>query len=429
MLAVALFCQTDSSSAFDDVTTTTVPSASNNVSSLASDVDDDDDDALRRLIESSSAWPCDVSTCHARCGQTSTLSGPSCACDAACVVYNDCCHDYRTACPAEYRTTLDIITNKHRLLLEKSIFQTQSVIACVQYWTMSVATVGYCPDDVTACDLGVSQIADIPVRDNDTGVDFVNAKCARCNNVTNGQLWPFELSGAGCDIPEVQKNSDLEVTSLYEIIIAAAVGCELHVSSLPSAYHLCERVVDASCDVTCRNSDAVNRCYLHGVEPVIDRNSVPYRNRYCAFCSSDTDVSWSLQCRNPRPAFLIHGELPWHYDVALVYDASQPDGLALRCDDGFVYIDGDVGCEAKLSCPDGFIALSGECEQMDGSTSWATTDDDNGTNHAPQTVTSFAADGDTGATASLAARSMGHFLTLQSVLVFINTGLVLNRHQ
>ena len=126
---------------------------------------------------------------------------------------------------------------------------------------------------------------------------------------------------------------------------------------------------------------------------------------------------------------LIYGEFPWHYDVALVYDASQPDGLALRCDDGFVYIDGDVGCEAKLSCPDGFIALSGECEQMDGSTSWATTDDDNGTNHAPQTVTSFAADGDTGATASLAARSMGHFLTLQSVLVFINTGLVLNRHQ
>ena len=373
-------------------------------------------------------FPC--ATCRNRCGETSNTIDAGCSCDAACEILNDCCHDYSAACPDEHTITQQI-RHKHKRLIDLVDLRThaQRFVACmtVPPYSTPIAMIGHCPDDVTACNMGVS--FDIPVRDNDTGIDFVNAKCARCNNVTNGQLWPFEVKGPNCDIPGVEKNSLLNVTSLSDINATAEYGCSLGVSKIPSVYHPCNRAVNATCDVTCHNNDVIDQCRSYGIEPVMDANSVLYRNKHCAFCSSHTDVSLNLQCRVLLSQIDGSWMYLWHYDVALVYDASQPDGLALRCDDGFVYIDGDVGCEAKLSCPDGFIALSGECEQMDGSTSWATTDDDNGTNHAPQTVTSFAADGDTGATASLAARSMGHFLTLQSVLVFINTGLVLNRHQ
>ena len=215
--------------------------------------------------------------------------------------------------------------------------------------------IGYCPDDVRACDLGVSQISDIPVRDNDTGVDFVNAKCARCNNVTNGRLWPFEVRGPNGDVPGVEKNSLLNVTSLLEINATAEYGCSLAVSKIPSVYHPCNRAVNATCDVTCHNNDVIDLCRSYGIEPVMDANSVLYRNKHCAFCSSHTDVSLYLQCRIPFPPyFVVTLEYPWHYDVALAYDASQHDGLALRCDDGFVYVDGDVGCQ-EISCPGGFV--------------------------------------------------------------------------
>ena len=225
--------------------------------------------------------------------------------------------------------------------------------------------IGYCPDDVTACDLGVS--LDIPVRDNDTGIDFVNAKCARCNNVTNGRLWPFEVNGPNCDIPGVEKNSLLNVTSLSDINATAEYGCSLGVSKIPSVYHPCNRAVNATCDVTCQNNDVIDQCRSYGIEPVIDANSVLYRNKHCAFCSSHTDVSLHLQCRVLLSQIDGSWMYPWHYDVALAYDASQPDGLALHCPEGLVYIDADMGCQ-ELACPNG-LEYQGRCLQSE----WYTT--------------------------------------------------------
>ena len=36
--------------------------------------------------------PCPDATCHGRCGRYAT--NYACFCDSACVIYNDCCHDY-----------------------------------------------------------------------------------------------------------------------------------------------------------------------------------------------------------------------------------------------------------------------------------------------------------------------------------------------
>ena len=129
-----------------------------------------------------------TSSCQNNCGDVKVYSNNvtalRCSCDKLCSIYGDCCADFGQFCPAEAQRGVEINANNYKY--NKT---------CDFYDDGEFEQISSCPWDPSACIKNHSNAFDlIPVFDLDTGIDYVNARCAQCNDVTNGVLWDFEVN-------------------------------------------------------------------------------------------------------------------------------------------------------------------------------------------------------------------------------------------
>ncbi|CAH1801942.1 unnamed protein product [Owenia fusiformis] len=133
-----------------------------------------------------STYTCMENTCRGRCGQMNNYTNAFwlCSCDAACLVYGDCCKDYNDACG-----------NRTFNIEMKEPFVCKQ-IGPGQYVYMKQS----CRPDFTDVDVIQKCYEEsglegaIPVTDGLTNVVYVNYFCAMCNMASeNAVPWKIEM--------------------------------------------------------------------------------------------------------------------------------------------------------------------------------------------------------------------------------------------
>ena len=237
-----------------------------------------------------------TSSCENNCGKVNKyndlITNQRCFCDKLCLIFDDCCSDFVEFCPEEAALGNNIIETKFSGSVNSSMVV--SVLSLLDYSKHKV--IAFCPSDLSACEPPPSyferMINDVPVLDLDTGIDYVNAKCAKCNNVTNGQYWEAtvicEDYPSKINIPKEPMTPDSVQTLLN--VTNGQCWLELDISQYrPQEMQERKHVpILHFCSQGCMNERFVNAC-LNGPPEHVTLIGTAYHNPYCALC-----IYWQL---------------------------------------------------------------------------------------------------------------------------------------
>ena len=255
--------------------------------------------------------------CSSRCGETATSSQP-CSCDSSCVVYGDCCRDFRQGCPAH---NSDYDPAYPRWRVRSSQTTCKEINNALGPSFPGILLLSGCADDTPCLDSNRSSwdaARSVPVMETATGLHYINAKCAVCNAVREARPWNVFL-----DCSEViQVEGKQTVDKVNELIRGNT--CKVYYEppkGSPSRF--CRPYDLSTCNHrTCGNPKLVALCH-HG--PVDYTEG--FRNYFCALCA--TGVSHT--CGEPLNANTTNttdSHVPLdHFSWALSYGFDPEKGL------------------------------------------------------------------------------------------------------
>ena len=277
-------------------------------------------------------------TCSKRCGQTvivwdnpkaeqhlKSCRTTSCSCDSLCYIYNDCCHNFKQACPGEVKKF-----KERRKMFPKGMLETtpDGIGICREGYvskpgrpkdpclTKSYIVISECTLARRSCE--TIDIYDpnkfIPVYDQKTHLHYMHIMCAKCNAASNLQSWKYYIN---CLNPESERHlvkDDIRNTLEYN-------KCTIEIEPDAKMKGLRECLSDtvSSCPDSCANADLVDKCEkgpscfasayinkshtdstIHPNESSIVAN---YKNYYCGLCNGVSPDA--IRCGNlypvPRP--------------------------------------------------------------------------------------------------------------------------------
>ena len=275
-----------------------------------------------------------------------------CSCDVTCVVYDDCCPGFQIDCPAEYNKAMDI----------SSAYAGKLQSTCQKYEEnfRSTRFVTSCPANRHACNTTDSPFDEIPVTDEETGVHFVNGKCAACNGVSKGKVWESTVYCASDEnstmTANVSTGNGTETTLSRETLLDLVYRgrCSLKVD-FPFRIELrtCQDYTARCRD--CQNPELVHACEQGFTQIVHFRFWEDFKNIYCAMCNVPGD---GVFCGHGVFVHVGSG----HYDkysLALLFDFNpvKQSAVSLRqdpvdCNIGSEWLGVEIGCRTIECAPD-----------------------------------------------------------------------------
>ena len=321
-----------------------------------------------------SCYPLDggMSSCVGRCNHTTNPDiQEHCKCDAYCILYKDCCPDFRNTCPMNYVQGLDIKKK-----------QIHSKVDCVQFlfleededgkrksYVDTVSLISSCANGDICAKTSQEDILHpnlaVPITDVKTGLQYVNFHCAKCNNVSEFKWWVPRLE---CETLADAKGSPVitDSTSLREHLQNCGLhylkpwdgryntryGCKFHgIMDVTSLLN--------TCPSSCLNTYVVYKCEDAFTTDYFQNGGRIYPNIYCAMCANE-DVDQLTCYKSPGTVEVVSLK---KYSLSVLYRFDPDAGLEvgeMRCPSGHeMYLEGKE-CK-KIMCPTDFSLVGKEC--------------------------------------------------------------------
>ena len=314
------------------------------------------------------------STCEERCGGIlEHVRYASCSCDILCGVYDDCCQDVDTACPGEYE-----LIEQYKSAYGSS--KTSCFPIKTRNWYGDIETglyrfIAFCHMDRLACtySLSMENLAILhyggPVQDTTTGLNYINAACALCNNVTENTIRPHPVTFSCTGFPLIHDGDEVpveETTLDAETVLQTVNQNEFCAFVFDSDIKDILRPCIAS-QTTCDNS-----CATHGVSSCsdskmnlvasIENRWVAYKNIYCALCNGIQ--SNSIICYQGSGASDGTESIGIEaFSLALMFDIStsgaQLSSLSVQCVMPNQWLEYGLRC-SDFICPTGYFHDGGQ---------------------------------------------------------------------
>ena len=235
--------------------------------------------------------------CPQLCEEAETANITSCACDASCMWYGDCCSTAPN-CPADIQAP-ELPGLKCLKIRPGSDEAYWMVTECSVDWLDSQTRNGGLINAM--CMNGSNTLP--PVTDRDNGVAYKNEYCAVCNQVTNILPWLYRFECPDCtgeSIKLIKNSCPHRLPLIQEIIEADCVACGFSVppSGPPARPCLPDSVINSEC--LSRNEletvtsiswemeeykSITTQCYSGPVKPVALCQAIIFKNQYCAICN------------------------------------------------------------------------------------------------------------------------------------------------
>ena len=241
-------------------------------------------------------------SCRESCGQQ--MHGAySCSCDRLCVAYGDCCNDFRLQCPAESDASLVLTDNfKYIRSLCRNDWKREDDTESIYHRENSLVSVCgrtgqacYTPEESAEPPVDLL----VPVVDRATGVHYINAKCAACNNAVDPAPWPLNVVCLNETVAD-QVRGGQGVETEEHLHKLTRQGCYLmyDIRSLPTL-RKCVKHIISTCSPNCQDQELVRQCQSEYQSVRFSRRedgrSVLYKNVYCGLCQGKPIES--IQCR------------------------------------------------------------------------------------------------------------------------------------
>ncbi|CAH1795494.1 unnamed protein product, partial [Owenia fusiformis] len=266
-----------------------------------------------------------ASSCMGRCGSytNDTEMTFTCSCDSKCTLYKDCCDDFTHECPDESkRANEDEIHPK--------CTETKGNFG-------SVFQILDCPSDYLDISIKIKcllnkqkkfGISSIPVVDPTTDFHYGNVFCAICNGVNPAQTvaWEVQISCPKFKIFNCWNNMAEILTLLQNDVQTGSNMADINIEYNPyvvpeSPPRICAVTVDY-CTGKCHNDTIVNMCVKTKGAIVHDIHMIPYKNLYCAICSSDRMIraGGMILCGYKAPLKILNFI---QYSVKVLFDFNR----------------------------------------------------------------------------------------------------------
>ena len=299
----------------------------------------------------------ECSSCTDRCGEVNMMNERAyCSCDAACVLYADCCPDFNTVCQEEFETAqvLSQMNDGPSSSVCKGITYNDGTDNVHYYYQFidSCRNGSSCPvlNDQTGLELELV----VPVRDTTTGIYYVNVACARCNGV--GRVDSLQL---GLECPNQEPIFHTEDVILVESLWHQVKNCIPFFYSHEALPRRCLSRVIAQCP-ECDNKDLVKLC-TDGTQSYTTQFGQTYRNVYCAVCF---DVFPNdMNCLPPPDLNLVLWPQPFSIWFSIEF---SNEGLGIiqsatvRCRDETAILPNGIHCNDTV-CPAGYVRSEDNC--------------------------------------------------------------------
>ena len=314
----------------------------------------------------------DSGSCQGRCGALNTMNKQQglCSCDSACMVYGDCCWDFQQECPALHERAVNICN-----VFDIAPSSTCFTVEAEGFWIEKVLLINSCErmiyghPEITSTPDPHTQI---PVLDLDTGIFYINFKCAICNGAQRLQATEIHLNyriPENNKIKKINQSDETKAPRAFSTADEVVEAMEIHpyISySFPGApARLCLSDVVDQCDETCDNRDLIDLCRTGGQSYTLDPfQGDHYHNIYCALCNfiSVEQLQYS-ESAPPRSALevadLVTASLSFHFDLQEL-ESPSVDPVSLHCKSDRIALPDGVVCGERI-CPKGYTLHLDTC--------------------------------------------------------------------
>ena len=323
------------------------------------------------------------SSCVKRCNSITNFNSQAyCSCDPGCVAYGDCCVDFEQRCPVQFEASSSLRTHFQYRKTECFPIRTVPFSArnTVGIRVIDPSSTGYnfvavCRQTGVVCkrispyDLLEPNLA-IPVTDTETGVNYVNYECAKCNNVLRVTPWIPQMVCDSETVSYLQKgNITIDTEEKLRMYLSL---CQINymIPQNVKARSFC-RSFDRKCSPTCTHIDLVNLCEnSYTVNYVKTEGSKIYANVYCAHCAEETVAP--LKCAFSPGKFPILPPIfpkpqpkpeARQFSLSLLFDFNPSEGVTVgrkACPAGQKWIAASQGCRQE-TCPDDLRLVDNIC--------------------------------------------------------------------
>ena len=271
-------------------------------------------------------------SCDMRCGRAVDLDNQgSCSCDPQCIMYGDCCHDFHQSCPAEATEA----GNQTNFPGDKPTCEQLEVNKGMD-WKYKYLVISTCQGQIEPCRRSNDSPYDyLPIVDAKTGLNYVNIKCAICNNASVTDLKPWSATG-NCRKPEISVgrkkvllrhiNSELLLNESVKHPLKTA-KCRLDILpprriTTPRRCVKKEKLVK-DCPKSCSNRELRQGCEQGHTNYFMSRSKI-YKNYHCVMCHQ---AFRAARCVNTDPR-ATDGD-PWikRHSMPILFDFDPRDGL------------------------------------------------------------------------------------------------------
>ena len=244
--------------------------------------------------------------CPQLCEEAKAANTTSCACDASCTRYGDCCYTAPN-CPAD--SPAPELPGLQCLMIRPGSDEAYWMVTeCSVDWLDGQTRDGRLVNEM--CLNGSNTLP--PVTDRNNGVAYKNEYCAVCNQVTNILPWLYQFECPDCageSIKLIKTSCPYRLLHILEIIEADCVACGFSVPSSGPAARPClpDSLLNSKCltrneleTVTCISwkmkeyMSMATQCYSGPVQPVALCQDIIFKNQYCAICNGH--LPYCLSC-------------------------------------------------------------------------------------------------------------------------------------
>ena len=238
-------------------------------------------------------------SCSGRCGSGSSMdssSRPICNCDKLCLLYGNCCHDFKETCFGVFVEAYAV----------KAPFSQQ--IGSQQFKCISDILVMATCSNGSVCAFNNALNDDVntfvPMYEVNKNVHYISGYCAMCNGAVNAIPWDVSLD---CSRPSgVSNHHETTINSTQSFNeVRQSASCSLRVNKPGTAEsRKCYPSVVSSCRRTCQNEELITRCLTSSSEYTYLGTGLNqmFRNPYCALCHTNGHTTADLHC--------VSGSLP-----------------------------------------------------------------------------------------------------------------------
>ena len=226
-------------------------------------------------------------SCSGRCGSGSSKdssSRPICNCDKLCLLYGDCCHDFKETCFGVFVEAYAVRTPFLQQIGSQQFKCVSDVLVVVTCSNGSTCAYNNgLNDDVNTF---------VPMYDVNKNVHYISGYCAMCNATVNVIPWDVSLSCFRTIIPGTSNDhtdrSTINSTESFNQIRQSAF-CLLRRNKPDTVQsRKCVPSVISSCRSSCLNTELIRKCLTSSSEYTYLGLNALYRNPYCVLCGDHT---------------------------------------------------------------------------------------------------------------------------------------------